>query len=41
MASVDIAAGMSWILRKALDDDATNPSYIATVRSIGYRLITP
>jgi DNA-binding response OmpR family regulator len=27
-------------LRKALDDDATNPSYIATVRSIGYRLIS-
>jgi DNA-binding response OmpR family regulator len=28
-------------LRKALDDDAANPSYIATVRSIGYRLIAP
>jgi DNA-binding response OmpR family regulator len=28
-------------LRKALHDDAANPAYIATVRSIGYRLITP
>jgi DNA-binding response OmpR family regulator len=28
-------------LRKALRDDASNPAYIATVRSIGYRLITP
>ena len=28
-------------LRKALHDDAANPSCIATVRSIGYRLITP
>jgi DNA-binding response OmpR family regulator len=28
-------------LRKALRDDAANPAYIATVRSIGYRLITP
>jgi DNA-binding response OmpR family regulator len=26
-------------LRKALQDDAANPAYIATVRSIGYRLI--
>ncbi|HSR84881.1 MAG TPA: response regulator transcription factor [Streptosporangiaceae bacterium] len=28
-------------LRKALDDDATNPAYIATIRSVGYRLVTP
>ena len=28
-------------LRKALRDDAANPAYIATVRSIGYRLIAP
>ncbi len=28
-------------LRKALHDDAANPACIATVRSIGYRLITP
>jgi DNA-binding response OmpR family regulator len=28
-------------LRKALQDDAANPAYIATVRSIGYRLIAP
>jgi DNA-binding response OmpR family regulator len=28
-------------LRKALRDDAANPAYIATSRSIGYRLITP
>jgi two-component system alkaline phosphatase synthesis response regulator PhoP len=28
-------------LRKALKDDAANPAYIATVRSIGYRLIKP
>jgi two-component system alkaline phosphatase synthesis response regulator PhoP len=27
-------------LRKALRDDAANPAYIATIRSIGYRLIT-
>src|ERR1700730_9627247 len=27
-------------VRKALRDDAANPAYIATVRSIGYRLIT-
>jgi DNA-binding response OmpR family regulator len=28
-------------LRKALDDDATNPVYIATSRGVGYRLMTP
>ncbi|HEX4789376.1 MAG TPA: response regulator transcription factor [Actinospica sp.] len=28
-------------LRKALGDDATDPVYIETIRSIGYRLITP
>ncbi|HWG27452.1 response regulator transcription factor [Actinospica sp.] len=28
-------------LRKALGDDATDPVYIETVRSIGYRLIAP
>ena len=28
-------------LRKALGDDAANPAYVATIRSIGYRLITP
>jgi DNA-binding response OmpR family regulator len=28
-------------LRRALHDDATNPAYIATIRGIGYRLITP
>ena len=28
-------------LRKALHDDATDPAYIATIRGIGYRLITP
>ena len=28
-------------LRKALGDDAANPAYIATLRGIGYRLITP
>jgi DNA-binding response OmpR family regulator len=28
-------------LRKALRDDAADPTYIETVRSIGYRLITP
>jgi DNA-binding response OmpR family regulator len=28
-------------LRKALGDDASDPAYIATIRSIGYRLITP
>ena len=28
-------------LRKALGDDAASPAYIATVRSIGYRLIAP
>jgi DNA-binding response OmpR family regulator len=28
-------------LRKALGDDAANPAYIATIRGIGYRLITP
>jgi hypothetical protein len=28
-------------LRKALRDDAANPAYIAAIRSIGYRLITP
>jgi DNA-binding response OmpR family regulator len=28
-------------LRKALRDDATDPVYIETVRSIGYRLIAP
>ena len=28
-------------LRKALRDDAANPAHIETVRSIGYRLITP
>jgi DNA-binding response OmpR family regulator len=27
-------------LRKALRDDAANPAYIATIRSIGYRLVT-
>jgi two-component system alkaline phosphatase synthesis response regulator PhoP len=27
-------------LRKALRDDAANPAYIATIRSVGYRLIT-
>jgi hypothetical protein len=26
-------------LRRALGDDAANPAYIATIRSIGYRLI--
>jgi DNA-binding response OmpR family regulator len=28
-------------LRKALGDDASNPAYIATIRSIGYRFIAP
>lgn len=28
-------------LRKALGDDAANPAYIATLRGVGYRLITP
>jgi DNA-binding response OmpR family regulator len=28
-------------LRKALDDDAANPTYIATSRGVGYRLMTP
>jgi DNA-binding response OmpR family regulator len=28
-------------LRKALRDDAAHPAYIATIRRIGYRLITP
>jgi DNA-binding response OmpR family regulator len=28
-------------LRRALGDDAANPAYIATIRGIGYRLITP
>ena len=28
-------------LRKALDDDARNPSYIETIRKSGYRLIAP
>ena len=28
-------------LRKSLRDDAANPAYIATIRSIGYRLIAP
>ncbi|MER6220688.1 response regulator transcription factor [Streptomyces sp. 900105755] len=28
-------------LRKALNDDAADPLYIATVRGIGYRLVTP
>ncbi|HEX6450928.1 MAG TPA: response regulator transcription factor [Trebonia sp.] len=28
-------------LRKALGDDAANPAYIATLRSIGYRLLAP
>jgi two-component system alkaline phosphatase synthesis response regulator PhoP len=28
-------------LRKSLRDDAANPAYIATIRSIGYRFIAP
>jgi DNA-binding response OmpR family regulator len=28
-------------VRRALRDDAADPAYIATIRGIGYRLVTP